>query len=181
MEDQNAPWKNSVTGADEQPQVEYGTNVEPLEEVTWTASEFVSHQKTAMWYVGLGVAAAVVTLIVFALTKNILSGIVVAFAFMALGVFAARQPETIRYSINEDGVYVGERFFPYETFKSFSIVQDGAVNCIWLRPLKRFMPTTVMYYPPEEEDKILDTLENFLAQEDREHDAMDRISRKIRF
>jgi hypothetical protein len=152
-----------------------------LEPVTWSASEFVSHQKTTVWYIGLGAASAVITLVVFAVTRNILSAIVVAAAFMALGVLAARKPETKSFEISTDGVRVGAQGYPYSMFKSYSIVEDGAINCIWLRPLKRFMPTVAMYYGAEDEERIIMMLDNFLPQEDRQHDIVDRLSRRIRF
>ncbi len=180
MDDNKSPWLTSFDQSNET-NTDYNTQLPPLEEVSWTASEFISHQKSSTWYIGLGGAAAVVTLVVFVITSNIFSALVVAMAFMSLGVFAARKPATIQYKISPDGVYAGEKLYPYGMFKSYSVVEDGAVNCIWLRPLKKLMPTVVMYYPPDEEDTILDTLDNFLAQEDREHDALDRFSRRIRF
>ena len=152
-----------------------------LTPVTWSASEFVSHQKTTSWYIGLGAVSAVVTLLVFLITRNLLSGIVVAMACMALGVFAARAPQTKTFEINTAGVVVEGKIFPYSMFKSFSIIDDEAVSCIWLRPLKKLMPTVVMYYGPEEEEQIVQMLDNFLPQEDRQHDVVDRISRRIRF
>lgn len=157
------------------------TSTPSLEPVSWSASEFVSHQKTSTWYIGLGSISAIITLVVFLVTQNILSGIVVAMACMALGVFAARKPQIKTFVIDADGVKVDDRPFPYSMFKSFSVVDDGAVSCIWLRPLKKFMPTVVMYYAPEDEDRIVLMLDNFLPQEDRQHDIVDRVSRRIRF
>lgn len=166
-------------GSDEAEQ-NYGP--EPtLTPVTWSASEFVSHQKTTLWYVGLGFVSAIVTLLVFLVTRNLLSGIVVAMACMALGVFAARTPQTKTFEINTEGVVVAGRPFPYGLFKSFSIMEDGGISCIWLRPIKKFMPTVVMYYGPEEEEQIILMLDNFLPQEDRQHDFVDKVSRRIRF
>jgi hypothetical protein len=152
-----------------------------LQPVKWSASEFVSHQKSASWYVSLGSVSAVITLIIFLVTKNLLSAIVVAMAFMALGVLAARKPQTKTYEIGEEGIHIDSQSYPYSMFKSFSIMEDGAIDCIWLRPLKRFMPTVVMYYGPEDEEKIVMMLDNFLPQEDRQHDIVERLSRRIRF
>ena len=152
-----------------------------LSPISWSASEFIAHQKTALWYVVLGSVSAVVTLVVFVITRNILSGIVVAFACIAMGVLAAKKPSTQNYQISEDGINVGTRQYDYSIFKSYSIIDDGAVSCIWLRPLKRMMPTVVMYYAPDDEQKIMDFLDNFLPQEDRVHDLVERVSRRIRF
>lgn len=150
-------------------------------EVAWSASEFISHEKTGIWYLTLGVGAAILTIIVFLVTRNVFSSLVIAFVCILMGVYGARKPQTKKYLLNEDGVHVDTTFFPYENFKSFSVLEDGAVECIWLRPIKRYMPTVAMYYSPEDEERIVMMLENFLPLEDREHDFMDRLSRFIRF
>jgi len=165
----------------EQEPFQQTTGPAELPSVTWSASEFISHQKASTWYLGLGVGAAILTVLIFAITRNILSALVVAGACIVIGIFAARQPETKLYEINEDGVKVGDRFFPYNIFKSFSILDEGGISCLWLRPLKRFMPTVTMYYAPEDEERIVLMLENFLPEEDRQLDVVERISRRIRF
>ena len=152
-----------------------------LEPVSWSASEYVEHQKSVSWYVVLGCASAVVTLVIFIITQNIFSAVVVALACMALGGFAARQPQTKQFSISQDGVHCGDKFYPYGLFKSYSIVDDEALSCIWLRPMRRAMPTVVMYYAPDDEERIVAMLDNFLPQEDRQHDWVDRVSRRVRF
>lgn len=155
--------------------------VPTLDPINWTASEFISHQKTATWFVGLGVIAAVVTVIVFVLTRNFLSALVVAAACMALGVLGARKPQIKNYLISDEGVVIDDRSYPFGLFKSFAVVDEGALGCIWLRPLKKYAPTVAMYYPPDQEEKIIMMLDNFLPQEDRQHDMVDKLSRRIRF
>ncbi|MEI7631763.1 MAG: hypothetical protein WCJ60_00390 [bacterium] len=160
---------------------QYQVNVPSLDPVNWTASEFVSHQKTVAWYIVLGAMSAVVTLVVYLISRDILSAVVVVLSCIALGVFAARSPRTKTFEINDRGVLIDSKFYPFEMFKSFSVVDDEAVSCIWLRPLKKMMPTLVMYYAPDDEEKIVLMLDNFLPQEDRQHDILDKVSRRIRF
>lgn len=157
------------------------SGVPELAPIQWSASEFISHQKTAKWYVGLGCATAIITIIVLLITRSIMSGVVVALACGSLGVLGAKKPETKTYTLDDYGIRIGDRSFPYEAFKSFSLVEEGAMNCIWLRPLKRYTPTTAMYFAPSDEDKILSMLENFLPDEERQLDTIDRLSRRIRF
>ncbi len=152
-----------------------------LDVIEWSASEYISHPKNTSWYIGLGAAAAVMTIVIFVITHNLLSALVVAMACMAVGVFAARTPATKRYRLSEDGVQVDDKFFAYANFKSFSVMDEGAINCIWLRPIRRFLPTIAMYFAPVDEDRIAMMLENFLPEEDRTHDLIDRAVKKIRF
>ena len=162
-------------------QVPYSADMPQLDIVEWTASEYIAHQKNSNWFIGLGGGAAVISLIIFVVTRNVTSTLVVLLCFIALGGYAVKQPATKRYRITADGIYVDDKFFGFGNFKSFSVMEEGAVDCIWLRPLKKFTPTVAMYYPPTDEDRIIMMLENFLPIEDRVHDMVDRITRKIRF
>jgi hypothetical protein len=156
--------------------------VSPNETVTWTASEYIAHQKTTNWYIALGVGTALVTMAIFFLTgHSILSTGVVFLICVAIGVFAARKPGAVEYTLSIDGVHIGQKIYPYHNFKSFAVVEEGGVNSIWLRPLRRFLPTVNMYFGPEDEDRIVGMLDNFLPREDRDRDTLDRISHRFRF
>ena len=155
--------------------------VDTIGSVEWTASEYVAHQKSSGWFAALVVSAVITTGIVIAVTGSITSAVVVLLSFIAFGAFAVRKPATKSYKITSEGVTVDSHFFEFEDFKSFSVMEEGAIDCIWLRPLKRFTPTVAMYFPPEEEDKIIMVLENFLPLEDRVHDLVDRLSQRFRF
>ena len=119
-------------------------------------------------------------LIYFA-THDILGAIVILVIGLAFAVFGARKPMTIKYSLSEDGIHIGEKFYPYAAFKSFAIIEEGALDSIWLRPLKRFMQPVNIYYAPDDENTILDVLSNFLPLEAREPDLIERTARRLRF
>lgn len=158
-----------------------GVPLQPLESVKWTASEYIASQKSSQWYVLFGIGAALLTLIVYWVTQSVASSLVVVMVCVVIGIFAARKPQTLPYELSEDGIHIGTKFFSYHIFKSFAVVDEEAISCIWLRPLKRFMPTVNMYFAPDDEDKIIKMLDNFLPEEDRTHDVVDRISRRFKF
>lgn len=149
--------------------------------VHWTASEFVSHEKNGGWYVVLFVAALLIAAVTFVITKEIFSIIVVAVLAIAVAVFGALKPRTLDYSIESDGITVGEKHFGFETFRSFAIIEDGPVPSIQLLPQKRFMVPITMYFDPNDGDTIVETLGQFLPFEHKERDMVDKISSRIRF
>ena len=157
------------------------SQMQPLDSVEWTASEYVAHQKNGNWFAVLFGGAVAITLIVFLVTHSLISTFVVLASFAAFGVLAVRKPATKTYKITPDGVYIDDKLFRFEIFKSFSVMNEGAKDCVWLRPIKKVSPTVAMYYPPNDEDRILMMLENFLPLEDREHDLVDKLSRRFRF
>ena len=158
-----------------------GVPLPSIPAVEWSASEYVVHEKSANWYISLLVGSIVLVIVVFLVTQDYLASIVILLACSAFGVYAARKPATNRYIINERGIQVEDKFHPFLEFRSFSVVEEGAINSIWVKPLKRFTSIVVMYYSPEDEQKIIDTLANFLPHEERELDAIDRLSRRLRF
>lgn len=150
--------------------------------VEWSASEYIAHTKGALWYAGLVGAFLATAAIVYLISDHqIVPTVVTAMLGVIMAVSAARPPRTLQYSITSDGVQIAHRFYPFANFKSFSMSQDRAIGFISLQPLKRFMPPLIVHYDPNDEDRIVDTLSNFLPFENHKADIVDRISKKIRF
>ncbi len=149
--------------------------------VTWTASEFIEHAKTGSWYAGLLFVAAVGIGIIYLITRDIFSVIALSLFAITFMIFAARKPKVLSYALTDRGIQVGERFYAFEQFRSFAVIDEGAFHSISLLPLKRFMPALSVYYAPEDETRIAQFLGAYLPHEDRKQDAVDRLMHKIRF
>jgi hypothetical protein len=156
-------------------------HVQSSTQVSWTASEFVAHHKNAGWYLALIGIIVLLAAAVFALTEDLVSTVVIAIVGISFGFFAARKPRELQYALDTSGIHMGEKFYPYSQFKSFSLVQEDAAQSVWLMPLKRFMPILTMYFDPNDQDKIASTLSNFLPFEEHQPDAVDRVMHRIRF
>jgi hypothetical protein len=149
--------------------------------ITWTASEFILHEKSRGWYLGLAAVASMLAVIIFVITRDFLSVGVIIFGAVMFGVYAARKPRQLPYQVDGHGVSVGQRSFSYSDFRTFSIVQDGGFSSIVLLPLKRFSPLLTIYYPPEQEEKVISTIANYLPLENRKQDPIDMFMHKIGF
>jgi hypothetical protein len=158
-----------------------GVPLPAIPSVEWTASEYVAHEKNAGWYAAFFGGSIVIVALVFLITRDFLASITVLLSCVAISIYAGRKPGVNTYVVDEKGIKVQEKFYPYAGFRSFSVVEEGAINSIWVKPLKRFSPIVVMYYSPEDEQKIIDVLANFLPHEDRALDAIDRFSKRMRF
>lgn len=154
------------------------TDVQPVE---WTASEFVQHDKDASWYLALAVLAVIVVGIIYLLTRDVVTVVVIIIAMALFAVAAKRKPRTLHYEINSNGVMIGNKLYPFVQFKSFTVLQEGAFNSIQLMSLKRFMPPISLYCPPEQEPAVITALGNYLPHEQRDHDVVDRFMNRIRF
>ncbi|MDB5163823.1 MAG: hypothetical protein JWS12_441 [Candidatus Saccharibacteria bacterium] len=153
----------------------------PGEAVSWTASEYVANQKSGSWYGTLAIGAVAVAALIYLLTHDWISSAVVIILAAAFGIIGARQPRVLHYSVDHDGVHIENKSYPYGILKSFSVIDEGAINSIMLLPLKRFSPSVSIYYAPDDEDKILEVLSNYLPFEERARDPLDRLMHKVKF
>lgn len=164
-----------ATTAQALPPVPASTNV------SWSASEFIAYQKTAGWYAlalfGLiGLAA-----VIFVISRDYISSgsiIIIGLLFLA---YASRKPRVLTYSVGSDGVHIGEKLYTYATIKSFAVIDEGNLRSISLIPMQRFMPAISMYFEPQEEAKIVESLSSYIPREERKQDAIDRMMHRIRF
>ena len=150
-------------------------------EVTWTASEFIARHKGITWYLVLVLGAVVASALIYLLTRDFITVGAVVGAVVLFGVAAARKPRVLTYHMNESGLAIGEKFYPYTLFKSFSVMEEDAFSSIMLLPLKRFMPPLSLYYEPGDEEHIVAILAHYLPMENRPADAVDRLMKHVRF
>lgn len=151
------------------------------ERITWTASEFVEHDKSFDWYLALGVVAVVVAVGLYALFHDKITSGAILFVALVLGYYARRKPRTLDYALDSHGVTIGAKYLPYDMFRSFAVMDEGVFSSIAFLPLKRFGLLTTVYYDPQDEERILDLINQHLPLEPREHDPVDRFMKRIRF
>jgi hypothetical protein len=152
------------------------------ESISWTASEYIAHQKSPAWFLALALAAVAGSVGVYFITDgDILAIVVIILGAIVFGVFAGKQPKEQTYSISPAGIAVGAKRYTFDQFKTFSIIDDGAFSSITFLPMKRFMPAVSVYYDPKDEEQIVQTLNNYLPMDIYKRDAVDKLMRKIRF
>ncbi len=149
--------------------------------VTWVASEYIDHDRGAGWYVLLILGVAILSTIVYFLTKDYFAIGTIVIVGVIVGFVAGKKPRQLNYELSASGIRIGDKLYSFGLFKSFSIVKDGALSSIQLTPIKRFMPPVSAYYAAGDEEKIVDTIGAYLPYEERGLDAIDRLSRRLRF
>jgi len=179
-QDQQADWSFNP---DEVATSSSASTPNPLvhKEVSWSASEFIDHHKSAGWYYMLFLGTGVLTGVIYLLTKDLISVIVIAVVGLLFAILAGRKPRQLPYRIDSKGITIGDKFYVFSAFKSFALLREGAVGCINLLPLKRFMPEISIYFPPEEENKIVEILADSLPNEQRKEQGVDKLMKRLRF
>lgn len=149
--------------------------------VEWTASEYVAHEKSIGWHLWLVAAAVIVAALVYLITRDTISTGVVLFAAVVFAVTAARKPRVLAYRVDQGGLTIGQKYYPYSQFKSFAVLQEGAFFTLSFLPLKRFSPSVDIHVPPDNAEAIMNVLTNNLALEPRRQGLVDTLTHRIRY
>lgn len=149
--------------------------------VSWTASEFVAHNKSAEWYMAVGIVAVLLAVIVYFMSHDIISVVITLIVAIIFGIGASRQPRQMQYAVSDNGVSIGAHFYPYGSFRSFTVASEGPFRSIVFMPLKRFMPPISIYFDPADEQRIGEILADHLPMHEHREAATDKLMRRIRF
>jgi len=149
--------------------------------ISWQASEYVHHEKQALWFVALFGGAAVLLLVSLLLVQSITFAILIVVMAVVAAVFAVRPPRIMSYELSDDALQINGKPFLYQDFRNFGIIQEGPLYSALLIPRKRFMPMVTLYFPADNGEVIVDMLGSHLPMEHVELDAMDKLTRKLRF
>ncbi len=147
--------------------------------VSWDANEYIHRDKQFGWYIGFFlVVAALVALSIF-LQWWTFTALVVLSA-IALFIYVIRSPRQLHYSLTPKGLAEGNKFYKYEEYKSFGVLQDGKDYAIVLTPTKRFSPRVMVYFPETSGEKIVDAFGARLPMEEVKLDFLDKIVKMLR-
>lgn len=164
-------------GADPQAGTEV---IAPTPSFIWDASEYVFHEKPYAWYIALWIATAVLCG-GLGLMRQWLSIVVVVVTALAVMVYSRKQPRTLTYALDEQGISIDGKVSSYHLFKSYSVHQEVSWQEIDLEPARRFAPRLTILCEIDHFDNIEAILSQHLPRVDRDHDWIEQLTRYIKF
>ncbi|MDX2776373.1 hypothetical protein PV379_03330 [Streptomyces caniscabiei] len=150
---------------------------EPLH---WQGTEYVHHEKDALWFVVFGIIVVAFMLLAIFLIKSPTFAVLIPVMAVALIVYARRPPRLIDYTLSPKGLYVNDQLYPFGDFKGFGVIHDGDEYSIMLIPTKRFRLGVSIYFPEDAGEAIVDMLGTRLPMREMKLDAFDRVIHKLR-
>lgn len=177
---QTAPQLNPMQSQVQLEQTSEAANFSDEELVRWQANEHLTHQRTPIWYVVLGIAVLVLIVVAVFLVKSWTFAILIPVMAAALLVYAHRPPLAHNYILSRKGLYIDDKLLPYEDFKEFGVIMDDIQHSIVLIPRKRFQTATSVYFPEEVGESIVDILAARLPMKEASLDSVDRWIRKLK-
>jgi hypothetical protein len=152
----------------------------PVEPIRWQASEYIHHEKNALWFVGFGIVVLGMMALAILLMQAWTFAVLIAVMAVAVVVYSRRPPRELTYTLSPKGLYVGDRLYDLSEFKSFGVIHDGDEYSIMLIPVKRFLPGVTVYFPEALGEQIVDFLGARLAMQELHLDIIDKVVRKLR-
>ena len=115
------------------------------EKIEWSALEYEEKDRSNDWFWALGVIAVAgsITSIIFG---NYFFALLLLIGTFLLGFLAVKKPEIITYEINEKGVKILNRLYPYEKIKAFWVQKRSATAGNELPPML-FLKTNRLVVP----------------------------------
>ena len=133
--------------------------------------------KTTEWFWALGIFAF--ALIVFAvLLKNYLLIVIVGLAAFIIYSNKNKRPETINFRLNDNGLYIEDKFHPYDSFESFWIF-PGEKQEFVLRRKERFIPLLTVPFHENDESQIRKILSENLPEKEEDESLIDLLSKRF--
>ena len=139
------------------------------QKLEWSALEYEEKERSQDWFWALGIIvvtssiAAIIFGNYFFATLLILSGLL-------LGFFAVKKPDLIFYELNNKGLKIRNRLYPYENIKSFWVQLDPK-PMLFVHTERIFMPIIGIPIEGEnaEEIHLIMLAQNIAEVEMREH------------
>ena len=159
---------------------EPGSTAPDVEAFSWQASEYLHHEKNALWYViFFGVVAVSVGAAGF--FQQWITMVLIAAMAAAIYLYAVRPPRILGYSLDDEGVTIEGKFHSYDNFRSFAVIEDIGWHAIDLEPTQRFMPRLTILFDTGDFQPIVNALQASLPEVDRKPDWVERLTRFLRF
>lgn len=148
--------------------------------ISWTADEFIVHEKSQKWFIYLWVGAGLMVVAALFLLKDWIFALLIAVMAATVMVITRRTPREMNYTLSQEGLTVGDKFFSMDSFSHFGLVKEGAVWNLRLVSNRRFVPPVTAYLPHDQGEQIVDLLGALLPMEDVQTDIIDKIVTKTK-
>ena len=155
-------------------------STEPTPSFAWEASEFVQHDKPAWWYAAFCIIVLLLCGILGWLQQWFSIAVLVIMA-VAVVVYSRKEPRTLQYVLDDKGISINGRLLPYAHFHSYNVQPQVGWKEIDLEPARRFAPRLTLLADEDSFDSIEGILAQHLPQIQRDHDAIERLSRYLKF
>ena len=142
------------------------------EKIEWLAPEYEHKIQSVDWFWALGVIV-VTGAIASIIYEDYFFAILLILGGILLAYFTIKKPGMVDYELNEKGLKIKNRFYPYENIKHFWVRKTGE-PMLFIQTERLFLPSVSMPIYPNIADKIKDKMlsKNVLELEMLDHPSV---------
>jgi len=89
--------------------------------IGWTVSEYDKHERTKGWYITASIVALLLLFYSF-MSANFLFAVIIIVVALVVVLHDGQEPDKVKFSLTDEGVMIGRKFYDYDEIKDFSIV-----------------------------------------------------------
>lgn len=152
--------------------------IEPI--ISWNAPTHYYVEKTSDWYWVTGIITLALAVVAFIL-GNVITGIFILVAASALVLHASQPPQVIYHEVNDRGIVVHDRLYPFLTLDSFWIPHDEYPSKIILKSRKLFMPYIVLMIDEVDPEHIRTVMLTYIAETEHHEPFLKHVLQRVGF
>jgi hypothetical protein len=89
--------------------------------ISWLVPEYEKHERSKQWYIIAGSISFTLLILSF-FTNNFLFAVIIIIAVFITILRDGQEPLKVLFSITDEGVEIGKKFYDYDEIKDFSII-----------------------------------------------------------
>ena len=98
-----------------------------MKRIAWFAPEYEEKERSKDWFWALGIIVATSSIAAL-IYENYFFALLLVLSGLLLGFFAVKKPEMVHYELNNRGLKIGSRLYPYENMKAFWVQARGLLE-----------------------------------------------------
>ena len=128
----------------------------------------------------MGIITLAVAVVLF-LFGEIITGIFVVVAALALALHASKPPQSVYYEINDRGIVTGDTLYTFLNLDSFWIPHDEWPPRLLLKSRRLFMPLMVIYIDEADPEEVREILLKYIAESEHHEPFLKRLMEWVGF
>lgn len=148
--------------------------------ISWNAPTHFYKEKNSDWYWSVGIITLAIAAVCF-IFSQIITGIFVIMAAVALVLHASKPPRVVKHEINDRGVAIDDVLYPFVSLDSFWVPHDEKVPKLLIKSRKTFMPLIVIIIDEVDPEKVREIMLKYIAETEHHQQVLHHVLESLGF
>ncbi len=148
--------------------------------ISWNAPEHFHVEKRPDWYWAVGIITLAISAVAIIL-GNVITGIFVLVAAVALVIHASHPPRDVYHEINDRGIIVNDKLYPFLSLESFWIPHDEVPARLILKSRKLMMPYIIIFIDEHDPEDIREIMLRYIAETEHHEHFLHKVLERFGF